>query len=523
MNDYSPGYAELPRTAYLDHTLRRARTAAEHRSHRYVTLEHLLLTLLDDPDAIKLLQAVGADIAIIQSTITNTINNKMAALVDPSGRPPDFSYKFDTLFAGASEDAIRAGRREIDGALALIAIAKDPDTSASAILAANGFNPQAALHALGAGGPVLPVFPSAPLPPQPPLPSRIPAPPAPSMEMTLSPRPEPVRLSPSPPPGPGPAANKSENFVEDMLATVRNILDEEDRKERVLPSTAPPLPAPSPPPSQQRLDPYFRNEADRQRSPVEFRSQAPYPAHERAARDPRLEPSPSSPPAPDRKPQAIDHRTGFSEPKAPGFDLGLPAAPKPAEKRRKAESQKGTRGGSPETPAVLAKILESIPRRARLARGEVVQIRLTREDAARLFARRRPPQNEQTQPASRAVTIRLSAPEGGFFIETMTPETQWALNHPAAGEEAFGNWAWAAVPNETGTHVLLVSVSARDLDANGLVAGSQALEQAIEVHVRRNLRRLSWGLIRTLLLLMSGSALTAAAFYMLRLMGKLPH
>jgi ATP-dependent Clp protease ATP-binding subunit ClpA len=60
MNEQSAGHDELPRTPYLDHTLRRARTAAEQRSHRFVTLEHLLLALLDDPDAAKLLQVTGA-------------------------------------------------------------------------------------------------------------------------------------------------------------------------------------------------------------------------------------------------------------------------------------------------------------------------------------------------------------------------------------------------------------------------------------------------------------------------------
>ena len=63
MNDHSAGHAELPRSAYLDHTLRRAWNAAQQRSHRYVTLEHLLLALLDDPDATELLQAVDADIS----------------------------------------------------------------------------------------------------------------------------------------------------------------------------------------------------------------------------------------------------------------------------------------------------------------------------------------------------------------------------------------------------------------------------------------------------------------------------
>ena len=50
MNDHSARQPQLSRTSSLDNALRRARNVAEQRSHRYVTLEHLLLALLDDND-----------------------------------------------------------------------------------------------------------------------------------------------------------------------------------------------------------------------------------------------------------------------------------------------------------------------------------------------------------------------------------------------------------------------------------------------------------------------------------------
>ncbi len=520
MNDRSAGYVELPRTAYLDHTLRRARNAAEQRSHRYITLDHLLLALLDDPDAIKLLQAVGADVAIIQSTITNTVNNKMAALVDPSGRPPSFSYRFDTLFAGASEDAIRAGRRQIDGALALIAVAKDPESNASAILAGNGFSLQAALNALGAASALQPPY----------SPSQAPPPPPPRMEMAAASRPEPKRRAPPPPAGgPGlalnPDADSGENLVEDMLATVRNILDAEER----LPSPAAPalsLPPPAPRGSQPRFEPQLRAEVERQRGPSEVRSgQAPYQGHERANPAPRLQPPPRpAPPPPERRAAAPNHAAGFSEAPQASFDLQVPAAP--AGKKRKGGNPAQRVPGEPAGP--LAKLLENFPRKTRLARGEIVQIRLSKEEAAQLFARvpRRGAHSQggEAALASRAVTITLSAPEGGFFIETTAPETQWILSRPAAaGEEAFGTWAWAVVPNETGWHVLSVSIFARDLDANGLLSDLRLPAHAVKVHVRGNFGRLFWGLFRALSLLLAGSALTVGAWYALKALGKLPH
>ena len=147
-------------------------------------------------------------------------------------------------------------------------------------------------------------------------------------------------------------------------------------------------------------------------------------------------------------------------------------------------------------PEALLKTLENIPRSLRLARGEIVRIRLGKEEAGQLFARppQRPQQGREAQNATRAVSIRLSAPEGGFFIETMTPETQWlpdSANSP--GEEPFGNWSWAVVPNETGWRILLISFCVRDIDASGALNGSQVTEQALKIRVGANFGRLFWG------------------------------
>ncbi len=105
----------------------------------------------------------------------------------------------------------------------------------------------------------------------------------------------------------------------------------------------------------------------------------------------------------------------------------------------------------------------------------------------------------------------------------MTPETQWLSNRPGApGEEQFGTWSWAVVPNETGWRVLSVSVSVRDIEANGVLTGSQEAEEAIKIGVRTNFGRLFGGLIRTLFLLAAGGALAGAAWYVLKAAGKLP-
>ena len=236
MNEQSAGHEELPRTPYLDHTLRRARTAAEQRSHRYVTLEHLLLALLDDPDAATLLQVTGADVAVIRSIAADAVNNRMASLVGPRGRQPSFSYSFDSLFQCANENAKALGRREIDGASALIAIAEDAESNASVILAANGFNPEAALKLMKT----------------PPPAQRAPQPPRNFKGQDQ----KPAKAEPSRPPSAALGANLTagDASMEDMMASVRTILESEELKEREHLQRIAPAPCPEPPGEEKRIE-----------------------------------------------------------------------------------------------------------------------------------------------------------------------------------------------------------------------------------------------------------------------------
>src|SRR5262249_38043866 len=139
--------------------------------------------------------------------------------------------------------------------------------------------------------------------------------------------------------------------------------------------------------------------------------------------------------------------------------------PLPPDKRRKGR-------GRGEPPSPLAKLLQYLPQKARIGTPQSVQVQLTKEEAGFLLtraARRGQPQlGPEGSPISRAVTIRLMGPEGGFFIEPAAPETQWTFERPSLpGEETFGSWAWTAVPSETGSYLLALSMSARDLDENG--------------------------------------------------------
>ncbi len=248
------------------------------------------------------------------------------------------------------------------------------------------------------------------------------------------------------------------------------------------------------------------------------------------------------PPAPSQRwdqPQRVHRQQPSLGPAAdPNFPAGRTGTPQgygfqerpapPLVHDGRTHSQREPRRGRrpKETPRQLLQAIEHLPRKAHIAVPETIQIGLSKEDIAAIFGQVSHPAHTQggkLPAACRAVTMRLSAPEGGFFVEPTAPETQWVFDRPAfLGEEAVGTWTWTVVPNERGSHFLVVSMSARDLDENGLAGDISLPDQAIQIRVRGSFWRGLWRLISTALLLLAGSGITIGAFYALKLLGKLP-
>src|SRR5688500_19276607 len=67
-------------TKELQHALRKAFEQAAERRHEYVTLEHLLLALLDDPKAARALQACGGDVDKLRAQLEEFLEDQMATL-----------------------------------------------------------------------------------------------------------------------------------------------------------------------------------------------------------------------------------------------------------------------------------------------------------------------------------------------------------------------------------------------------------------------------------------------------------
>jgi len=87
---------------------------------------------------------------------------------------------------------------------------------------------------------------------------------------------------------------------------------------------------------------------------------------------------------------------------------------------------------------------------------------------------------------TQAMSVRLRAPDGGFFIETASPETQWIEEALLLSSDEFASWRWNVTPREKGKKRLQLVISARTVGADGLAAETALPDQVITVRVRTN-------------------------------------
>ena len=66
----------------LEHAIHAALALANDRKHEFATLEHLLMSLLDEPDAEQVLRACSVDLTDLRKTLAEFIDHDYHLLVD---------------------------------------------------------------------------------------------------------------------------------------------------------------------------------------------------------------------------------------------------------------------------------------------------------------------------------------------------------------------------------------------------------------------------------------------------------
>ncbi len=118
----------------LEQTLNDAFRNARDKRYEFVTVEHLLLALLDNPAAIKVLRACGADMDELQNELTRFIEDNSPRLTDDDERETQPTLGFQRVFQRAVQHVQSSGKKEVSGANILVAIFGERESHAAFFL-----------------------------------------------------------------------------------------------------------------------------------------------------------------------------------------------------------------------------------------------------------------------------------------------------------------------------------------------------------------------------------------------------
>ena len=118
----------------LEQTLNDAFRNARDRRYEFVTVEHLLLALLDNAAAVKVLRACGADVEELQHELVRFIEDNSPRLADDDERETQPTLGFQRIFQRAVQHVQSSGKKEVSGANILVAIFGERESHAAFFL-----------------------------------------------------------------------------------------------------------------------------------------------------------------------------------------------------------------------------------------------------------------------------------------------------------------------------------------------------------------------------------------------------
>ena len=118
----------------LQTTLHKAMALANERHHEYATLEHLLLALIEDQDAIGVMRACSVDVEALKRTLANYVDTDLSTLVVDDGEDAKPTAGFQRVVQRAVIHVQSSGREEVTGANILVAIFAERESHAAYFL-----------------------------------------------------------------------------------------------------------------------------------------------------------------------------------------------------------------------------------------------------------------------------------------------------------------------------------------------------------------------------------------------------
>src|SRR6266404_2894339 len=124
----------------LEKSLHRAFGLAGERRHEYATLEHLLLAMTEDDDAVPVLKACGVDIDRLRHDLEAFIDNRLKGIITQTPSEPLPTAGFQRVVQRAAVHVQSSGRKEVTGANVLVALFSERDSHAVSFLENQGMS-----------------------------------------------------------------------------------------------------------------------------------------------------------------------------------------------------------------------------------------------------------------------------------------------------------------------------------------------------------------------------------------------
>ncbi|MGZ8329927.1 MAG: ATP-dependent Clp protease ATP-binding subunit ClpA [Rhodoplanes sp.] len=118
----------------LEQSLHRALALANEHRHEYATLEHLLLSLIDDQDAAAVMRACNVDVEKLRRNLIAYVDSELDNLVTEGSEDSKPTAGFQRVIQRAVIHVQSSGREEVTGANVLVAIFAERESHAAYFL-----------------------------------------------------------------------------------------------------------------------------------------------------------------------------------------------------------------------------------------------------------------------------------------------------------------------------------------------------------------------------------------------------
>ena len=114
----------------LEKTLHHALALAADRDHEYATLEHLLLALCEDQDAIAVMRACNVEVEELSKVLTGFVDDDLSELTSSEGADPKPTAGFQRVLQRAAIHVQSSNREEVTGANVLVSLFSERESHA---------------------------------------------------------------------------------------------------------------------------------------------------------------------------------------------------------------------------------------------------------------------------------------------------------------------------------------------------------------------------------------------------------